>query len=341
MNEIGIHSTSYFQIWHLPTVFLRKYKDNLMVLLRGNDIQTRKELLDFLNDFIEKNKMKLRNLQAEEMLEGFHASPEGLSELVFITNNIGDRTAKNTIMTLENETNKDISVKVAAISTTFSLSKNLIKPAIKTLTGILGFDVTKQHDYIITGNFDEFNKVLSLSRWKGKFDWELVKKRLKDRESFIAIQHRIRMNSPNTHIIAVYSDVPFYTTHDFNIFKVDKDEAKVFALYFNSILGFLQLSNYSSETTGGYMLFMKSDLVNVKVPDIKKLNEKELKSILDLFDKLRDVKFPSIVNQLETNFKERVELDTLFLRLFGFSEKEIRDWLPKLYRTLLEDMSEN
>jgi tRNA1(Val) A37 N6-methylase TrmN6 len=340
-NETGIESTPDFQLWQISTNFLREYTDNLMIFLRGDSVETRKEFLEFFELFKQKGKSKLRTLQKKEMLEGFHASPKGLSELVFITKNSEDRTAKNSIMTIEDENSDHISVKVQSTNSTFVLSKKLVRPAIKTITGLTEIDVTKQHDYIVTGNFSEFSQVLTLSKWKGSFNWGLVRTRLVDRESFVALQHRIRMNSPNTNIIALYSDIPFYTTHAFNIFKADKEEAKILTLYFNSVLGLLQFSTYSKETTEGYMEFMQSDLINVSVPDVKKLAEQDIENLSNLFDKLRKVKFGSLTSQLEMPTKERIELDSTFLKLFGFSEKEIRHWLSKLYQILLEDINEN
>jgi len=333
-------SSEYFQLWRVTTSFLKENKDNLMVFLRGNNVLARKELLEFLNILKEKGKTKLRNLTSSEMLEGFHASPEGLSELVFVTNVREDVTARNSIMTLEKKSQDGIIIKIVPTGATFNLSNDTIKPALKTITGMEKIDITKVHDYIITKNFNQFANILALSSWKGTFNWELVRKKLVDKECFVAVQHRVRMNSPNTHLVAIYADIPFYTTHAFDIFRVEKDQAQILVLFLNSILGLLQLSNYSKETTGGYMEFMQSDLVSVKVPDIKRLSEEDLQLLTEFFERFRHVKLPSLIDQLKTQPTERKELDSIFLKILGFSEKEIQQWLPKLYNILLDDITE-
>jgi len=339
-KKVDMITNDNFQLWQLNISTLRENIDNLMLFLRGNDIIARRELLDFLNILKGKGE-KLRNISADEMLEGFHASPKGLSELVFITYPRGDINPKNSIMILNKESEDSIEVKIEPTNEVISLSKTLLEPALKTITGVRAIDITLLHDYIVKRPFNKFDKILAISKWKGKFSWELVTKKLENRECFVAIQHRVRMNSPNTHLVAVYGDKPFFTTHAFNIFKVDKKTAKILALFFNSILGLIQLSNLSKETTGGYLEFMQSDLINMKVPNLQKLNKDELQILTNFFEKFRNLELPSLIEQLgKTPFKERVELDSLFLKILGFPDNEIQQWLPKLYKILMDDIKE-
>ena len=52
----------------------------------------------------------------------------------------------------------------------------------------------------------------------------------------------------------------------------------------------------------------------------------------------KNVKFPSILEQLETKFPARVELDKTILKVLDFSDKEINEWLPKVYDALVEEL---
>lgn len=146
------------------------------------------------------------------------------------------------------------------------------------------------------------------------------------------------MNSPNTHLIGVYNSNPFYTTHAFNIFKVDDEESKILALFLNSIVGISQLSTFSKETTAGYMEFMQSDLIKVKVLNLKILSEQEKLTLLNFFNKIKDLEFPSILEQLENRFIARIELDRTILKILGFTKKEINEWLPKIYDALIDEL---
>jgi hypothetical protein len=58
---------------------------------------------------------------------------------------------------------------------------------------------------------------------------------------------------------------------------------------------------------------------------------------LELFDNIKNIEFPSIVEQLESNFTWRVRLDKFVLHTLGFSDKEIDNLLPKIYDTLIKE----
>jgi len=310
-----------------------------MLFLRGRSIETRKIFLDFFRRLGEKEGNKLRTLQYKEMGEGFHASPGGLSQLVFITNPIkASRTSRNIIMTLEKEDHKNVYIKIIPTNKTLKLSKKLVKPALKTITSMSKLDITKNHDYIIVDEFKRHKDIIVLSKWKGPFKWSFAKKKLKNKSTFFAIQHRIRMNSPNTNLVGIYCDIPFYTTHAFNIFKADKKESKILTLLFNSIIGLSQLSSLSKETTEGFMEFMQSDLIKLKVLDLKNLAKPEVDKLLKLFERLRSIEFPSILEQLENRFRSRLELDKTILKIIGFTDKEINEWLPRLYDALIMEL---
>lgn len=44
------------------------------------------------------------------------------------------------------------------------------------------------------------------------------------------------------------------------------------------------------------------------------------------------------LEQLENRFWARVELDKTILKILGFSEREINEWLPKIYDALVEEL---
>jgi len=63
--------------------------------------------------------------------------------------------------------------------------------------------------------------------------------------------------------------------------------------------------------------------------------------LTNFFEKFRNLELPSLIEQLgKTPFKERVELDSLFLKILGFPDNEIQQWLPKLYKILMDDIKE-
>lgn len=68
------------------------------------------------------------------------------------------------------------------------------------------------------------------------------------------------------------------------------------------------------------------------------LSEKERTTLLKVFDNIKAVEFPSLLNQLETNYWARSYLDKSILTVLGFKEEEVDEILPKLYHVLAEEL---
>ncbi|MCE7743657.1 MAG: N-6 DNA methylase [Candidatus Heimdallarchaeota archaeon] len=334
-------SSNRFDLWNVKSEALLSNRDNLMLFLSGSNIKTRKLFIDFLEEIESKGKDKIRKLTENEMRDGFHASPKGLSELTFITNPFSkNRTKMNVIMLLDKENKNGIQVRINSTGDRFTLSNDLIVPGLKTLTSIPRIDITKTLDYIVHDSFPEFKKVKALSKWVGPFNWKIVNDKLRNKSTYFALQCRIRINSPNTNFIGVFCNKKFYTTHSFTIFNsLNKLESKILALFMNSTIGLSQISVYSKETTAGYIGFRQTDLIKVNVLNIKNLSKAELDDLVNLFNKIKKEEFPCILDQIKNRFWARVEIDKLILKIIGFSKSEINDWLPRLYDSLLEDLT--
>ena len=76
------------------------------------------------------------------------------------------------------------------------------------------------------------------------------------------------------------------------------------------------------------------------VPDLRKISKKEKGSLLQLFDKIRNVSFPSIVEQLKNKFWAREEIDKTFLKVLGFSDEETEEILNFLYPVLANEIEQ-
>jgi hypothetical protein len=72
--------------------------------------------------------------------------------------------------------------------------------------------------------------------------------------------------------------------------------------------------------------------------DIALLRKNEEQLLLDLFEKMKNIEFPSILEQLKTKFTPRKELDIILLQLIGYSTKESNDFLDYLYPALAEEI---
>jgi len=59
-----------------------------------------------------------------------------------------------------------------------------------------------------------------------------------------------------------------------------------------------------------------------------------------LAEKVRDISFPSILEQLKTKFRLRVEIDKAMLRVLGFGDDEINRILDYLYPALANEIQQ-
>ena len=209
----------------------------------------------------------------------------------------------------------------------------------RTLTGVDTFFV-KNIDYFIEHEPEGLDRLLHLSKWKNKddFDWKIVEEKLRDKKTYLAVARRFRPDSVNTHFFAFYNDEEFVVPHTFKIIKIDKISSKYQCLFLNSIIGLVDLIMFREQTTEGYTDIMESELNLFRVFNIEGLTRKDVDLLVKIFDKLKNVKFPSILEQLENRFWARVELDKTILKVLGFSNKEINEWLPRVYDTLVEEL---
>jgi hypothetical protein len=311
-----------------------------MPIIGASEIHSIDAFANFLNILEMRSKKKLRNLEGFAISEGFHASPAGLSQLTFITRPTKEERLGRAFMVLDSEKDHSIVVRLKDTNLKFKIEKGKTSPALRTLTNIDVFCIDKKKDYFVKEKMKDFDSVLMLTKWKDKesFDWRLVDEKVKGKVTYLAVARRFRPNSKSTHFFAFYSDDGFIVPHTFKIIKTGKDESKLQTLYLNSVLGLMNIISLREQTTEGYTDIMESDLNLFKTVDSRKLSEEDLKTLNDLFEKLKNVEFPSILEQIESRFWARVELDETILRILGFSDMEINDWLPRIYDALAREL---
>jgi len=318
---------------------LINHKDNFMPLLMP------KELYFLLETLAESN--KLTSFDINQIDIGLPYRPQGVADGVFITRPLDESRIKNIKIIILEENQNYVTVGIKGISKnqfSYKFKKEYLRDAVRTNTGIRKLAISKKEtDYILIKKDEKYWKQLRNYGIKipNPFPWNFhSKNNLIKGNSFLVIPRKIRLNSPNTFIISIYSEEKLNGVGpSLWYLKSDKKNAKILNIYFNSILTILQISLFKSETLGaGYFELMKNDWSQFKVLDISKLSHKEELILLHLFEKLKEVEFPSILEQLQRRFWARVELDKTILKILGFSEEEIKEWLPKVYDALVEEL---
>lgn len=77
----------------------------------------------------------------------------------------------------------------------------------------------------------------------------------------------------------------------------------------------------------------------IQIINFNILTDDEIQAIKNVFETIKSVDFPSLLEQFEQRFWARIELDKIFLRLIGFNNKEINDWLLKIYDALVDEFN--
>lgn len=328
------------EVYWIDYLELFKYKDNLMPKI--GLAQTREVLDGFLNLVKEKGKDKLTKIKRNWLNFGFQVSPRGLSQLVYVTRPITKDRVKRAFLILEEETEEYIIAKIKGTNFKFKIDKSILLHGMRAITGINTIDISEKYDYLITDTFENFEMVFSLSKWnKDKnFNWNMVKNRARKTKTYLAIPERFNPYSKNTSVLAIYSDSKFIPPHTFIIFSIEEElnNLKIISIYLNSVLYFSELMLYKQETTGQFIHIMEKDLVLFNIINPKKLSAKQKQTLLNLFENIRNTEFPSIIEQLETKFWARMELDKTILQILGFTDKEIEEWLSKVYKVLVKEL---
>jgi methylase of polypeptide subunit release factors len=316
-----------------------EHKENLMPLIGMFNPDNIKLFEDFSVKFRLQGGIKLTKLKELEISEGFHASPAGLSQISFITSPYIKNRVGRAFLIYESEDEKYINVKIKKADLKLKIEKSKVIPALRTLTGIDTFYVDKI-DYFIKKEPKDLQKILILSKFKNKdkFNWKLITEKLKGKEIHLSLARRFRPDSSNTHFFAFYSDNRFVSPHTFKILKTDKTESKFQCLFLNSVITLKNIITLREQTTEGFTDIMETELNLFDAFNINNLTVEDKKKLDECFDYLKNVKFPSLLEQLENRFKGRIELDKTVLKVLGFDKKEINNWLPKIYDALIEEL---
>ncbi len=290
----------------------------------------------FIN--INKLKDKLRKLKENEISEGFHASPAGVSQMTFITNNYGRNRINRAFLIYDHEDKNNIYAKIKGLDEEIvEIPKSSIKPAFRTLTDVHSFNIDNKMDYFIDDTFPNFDLVLNLSKFdtkKNTFSYESIRNTIESKWTYMVVGRRFNPHSPNTSLFAFSSNTAFISPHTFKTLYLDINEAKINTLYLNSVLGLFNIILLKEQTPGNLTDIMQKDLMLLDILDINKLSNDTIEELLYLYDELKNEEFKSLKDQFTKQTKNRVKLDTQLLAILGFDKYEIETILPKVYEAI-------
>jgi len=214
---------------------------------------------------------------------------------------------------------------------------------LRRFSQVANIDVTKNSDYLILEWFDgirDLAKTFLTSKELERFKESIVnnwRKKFETRKTHLLLARRPYLSSPGTSLIAFYSDVPIVGIDMWSIRNIDKECAKILALWLNSSFNLLQLLTMGVASEGPWMKIHDYMLDDLLAPDPAKLSNQELRILLMTFDKIKEVRLPSILDQLKNSHTARKLIDVAWLKVLGYKD-EIDKLLDKLYSSLAKEI---
>lgn len=331
--------TENYEVKFMKTQELLDYSENLMPLLGFKSQKNGIIIQKFLTPVREKAGEKFRKITSDIMREGLHASPAGLSELVFVTNGLDPSRISRAFLVLKEIKKDSIIAEIKDSGRKFEIPLSKTQPALRTLTGVKNF-IAEKIDFVIVQEPDKFKEILALSKWKGKFDWYTHNKNVQKKLSYVVVPNRFRPDSPNTHHFAFYSSKKVLSPHAFKIFNFKNSLEGLFqTLLLNSSITMANFLLYRSQSTRGFTHIMEADWILYDIFNVDKLDEKQKQKLQALYKKLEKIEFPSLKEQYLTNNKYRRMLDIGILEILGFEKSKIEGMLDKLYKSISDEWS--
>jgi hypothetical protein len=339
-KEIGenikskIEANDFFESYNVQQTL---FKESFMRFVSTSSLR-----INFiLNEFYSKlaSSRKLRKLQEKEIKEGFGFRPDGLSKVIVVANPISSERLEHSELILKKEKEDYLLVESKSLGKTIKVNKGKTIAALRSLTGIKQMEISNYTDYIILSKYNEANLIEKIFM-KTRINWNKIKsyaERLKTCN--IVVPDKINLSSPNTFLVSVFSEKPILPSNMFYLLYTENlNNSKILCLFLNSVVTISQFVLNRPETLGTYFRMRIEDWKQVFMLEVNSLNNEEKETLLSLFEKLKNVEFPSVLEQFEKRFWARVELDRVILKILGFSDKEIEDWLPKVYDAVVEEL---
>jgi predicted RNA methylase len=333
------YSDELVEIYLVPQKELQQTSHNFMKFLWALSYQNLNTINKFLHELKNREKdllIPLDNLKIK-LLRGFETTPKGLVDVTFVTNPITKTRTERAKLIQDSIKDEKIIIKPPESGKTYELPIENTLPALRTAVDFKSFYI-REYDRLIINGYNIAKELTGFIRWKGNIDWNKIKNAAEKRLTHFAVLYKFNLYSPHIHILSFYSEEKIVPANIFMTFLISKKDAKIFAIFFNSVIYLAQLLINKTETTGQYIAITGEDLRKIDTINIHKLSEEQKDNLIKLFDKLKDVEFPSIMEQFEKRFWARVESDKTILKVLGFSDEEIDYWLPKVYDAIVEEL---
>lgn len=269
------------------------------------------------------------------LLRGLEPKVKNLLNAVFIVRPIEPSRVERSQLIFQKERKRDITFCLKGMQIIKSISKESVYRGLKTASYLDKIAIDSISDFLIVKSYRK-HKDIEKFLVSDEFSFEEVQAQADKRISNLVISRRINLVAPGTKLIAFSSEEGVAPGKAFWSLICDSETSKILSIWINTTYSLLQILLKRTETEGGWSELTKEDLYDLMIPNHDFIKENKAK-LLELYELVKEVKWPSIVEQLKNNFPVRKELDARILKIIGFKNEDIDLLLPQVYKALLNE----
>lgn len=289
---------------------LRDNIENLMPFISSINLKNKAQF-DKLREKLTSSK-KMVTLDGELIKDGFQSlRPKNMSKKILITRAYSPSRTLRANFRFDDDKDSNVLVYYDKNNNRFEKDKADLTKSFRTITGINRYNIDNLYDYIIGCP------------------------RAPPENTHLVVANRLRLDSKETFLLAVYSNEKIKPVNAFFMYLVAEEEAQIICLFIQSTFYLSQFVRFAKQSTMGYKEIKQIDLKQMLFPDCNNLSNKDKTDLLKYFHDHESDTLSCIKVQLIR--REKKELDKLWAKILKIpiSEKE----LDVLYDSLVEELS--
>lgn len=214
--------------------------------------------------------------------------------------------------------------------------KKALHASLRTHSGVRTIGIDRTHDYVVMKRFDG-DDVL----WEDSpsFDPTSRETEFRRRKCHLGLVRRPDLASPGVSLLAFSASRPFIPSKMLWCVKYDDTPGRaILSLWFNSTPSFLAMLEERAETRGSFSGWGKYIWKTVLTLDPQALPKDHRELLLNTYEQIRDVPFPSLLDQFQTSFNGRMIIDKAVFQVLGFKEYLEDENLKLLYQSVHDEL---
>jgi hypothetical protein len=286
---------------------LDEREPNLMWFCGVSAYEHRDEILSFLDP-------ATSNLEAcpdGYFSEGFRPVPRGVSKFLFLTRDLHpSRTQFAFLYFGDDDEQTDVVEGSTDLGTSYEVEKSALARSLRTGTGLERMNLTNRWDYIARQPYGRLDDVFSAvgtkktARFKSRDFWTDVENRIERVATRLVVLHRVNPYSPNTNLVAFYSDEPIHPSNVLNVInEPSPDRGRALCAVLNSVVFLGQFFLSKEETTGRYINIRFYDLLGMDIYP----SDDVVEPLVEVYEKYKEEVFPALREQLDQRFDARYD----------------------------------